>query len=258
MIITFSNNKGGVGKTTLCVNLALELWKQNKSVCLIDLDAQANVSLMFNKDANYYKNKSILSFLKNQVSLDEILSFDFDKNLAVIHSELNLSNYDLINLDSFMNRNFIELIKYLSHKFEYLFIDTAPNLNHLTKLALLVSDKVIIPYKNDMLSLSGINSIYKLLNQKDFINSNKKRKIFLLSNMNKSKTKVDEAFRKEIISLIQNKENWFLLNDALKNSSLIANYVTLHGLPIALSNSSNRNILEIKKQFNQLIKEIIK
>ncbi len=141
MIISLFNSKGGVGKTTTCVNLAYLTSLKYKTL-LIDLDTQGASSYFFDKKV---KKRNLLN--KNP---SEIIKSTQYPNLDIIPADTKLENY----------KNGLE--KILKHDYDFIFIDAPANLNKLTRDIIKHSNMIIIPALPNILSLRTYNQILSL------------------------------------------------------------------------------------------------
>jgi len=159
-IICICNQKGGVAKTSTCLNLASSLSAKGKRVLLIDFDVQANLSLLLR--------------CKNHKSFFEAMDDDGDLTKAIIktrqgiwllpsNSRMALASKKYLNQENFeyLLREKLENIKKV---FDYIFIDTPPSGDFYTLNALLASDLAIIPTQCDYLSMNGVSHIVKMIN----------------------------------------------------------------------------------------------
>jgi len=160
-IICVCNQKGGVAKTSTCLNLASSLSAQKKNVLLIDFDVQANLSLLLG-----CKNKK--SFFEAMDADDgdltkAIIKTRHDLWLLPSNSRMALASKKYINLEKFeyLLREKLERIKKV---FDYIIIDTPPSGDFYTLNALLASDLAVIPTQCDYLSMNGVNHIINMIN----------------------------------------------------------------------------------------------
>ncbi len=160
-VISISNHKGGVGKTTSSVNIGAGLAQLKKKVLLIDLDPQANLSQSLgieDSDFNIY-GSLVGSYPLTPIKITE--------NLDLIASNLDLSGAE-IELSSEAGREFIlkELISKIEEEYDFILIDCPPSLGLLTINALTASHKIIIPVQTQYLAIQGLT---KLIEVKDKI-----------------------------------------------------------------------------------------
>ncbi len=154
MIISISNHKGGVGKTTSTINIGAALHKLGHKVLIVDLDAQANLTHSLgleNEEKNIYKT------LTEQV---DITPLQYKENFDIIASTLDMSAID-IELSGEAGREFIlkERLSKIKDKYDYILLDTPPSLGLLTINAFTASDKILIPLQAEYLALQGLKKL---------------------------------------------------------------------------------------------------
>jgi len=154
MIISITNQKGGVGKTTTAVNMADGLAKLGYKVLAIDLDSQASLSLAL-KVSN--QEKTIINVLKKEISAKEAIHST--ENLDVIPSNILLSSADLeLNMTG---REYLlkEAILPIKNEYDFIIFDTPPALSILTINALAAADKLVIPMNAELFSIEGMGQL---------------------------------------------------------------------------------------------------
>ncbi len=153
-IISFLNIKGGVAKTTSCVNVAAELGRQGKKVLIIDLDPQSNAT----KYLNVYNpnTKGTYELLAGE---DVPIQGTIYKNLWIVPANINLIMSEAEILADTKKARETRLKKWLNSKkedsFDYILIDCPPSLGMLSINALAASKYVIVPLKIDKFALDG-------------------------------------------------------------------------------------------------------
>lgn len=159
-IISISNHKGGVGKTTSAVNIAAGLNKLNKKVLLIDLDPQANLSQSLGITE---PGKTIYGSIKGYYKLEPIKIL---KGLDLIPSDLDLAGAE-IEMCSEVGREYIlkELLQPIRSEYDFIIIDTAPSLGLLTINALTASDNILVPLQSQYLALQGLTKLIEVVNK---------------------------------------------------------------------------------------------
>ena len=155
-IIAFSNQKGGVGKTTTCVNMAAYLSLAGKKVLLVDLDPQGNATtgLGFSKGA---LKKSVYNVvIEGEEVKDNVLETEL-KGLYLLPSNIDLAGAEV---DLVYKKNRDRVLKAALDKakgaFDYILIDCPPSLGLLTINALAAADSVIIPIQSEYYALEGL------------------------------------------------------------------------------------------------------
>ena len=154
-VISVTNQKGGVGKTTTCVNLASYVADSGKRVLLIDMDPQGNACTSLGVEISK-DQKSIYEVLLGDVDIKEAIYPSVLKRLDVIPSTVDLAGaeVDLVYVD---NRENVlkEAIKTIKDSYDYIFIDCPPSLGLLTVNALTATDTIIIPIQCEYFALVG-------------------------------------------------------------------------------------------------------
>lgn len=160
-IISIANQKGGVGKTTVSVNLASALKELKKNVLLIDMDPQGNstTGIGINKKNLYY---SVYDLMADNVDFSKIMIRTVS-GVDVIPSEIELSSFD-INFYSKPNKEFLLKDKISNLKYDYIIIDCPPSLGLLNLNALVASNFVIIPIQCEFYALEGISQMINTIN----------------------------------------------------------------------------------------------
>ena len=160
MIITITNNKGGVGKSTTAQTLAIGLAQKKYKVLVVDLDPQCSTSTTFKVND---KPNNIYDVLRGNCSINDAI---YTNNyIDLISSSLELINAD----DEFkkgayqykMHKLVKEQLDKVKDKYNYIIIDTPPNLSLLTTNAIYSSDAVLIPMIADIYSINGLKVIYQ-------------------------------------------------------------------------------------------------
>jgi chromosome partitioning protein len=159
-VISISNHKGGVGKTTSAINIGAGLNLLKKKVLLIDLDPQANLSQslgLINQDRNIY------GALRGEYKLQPI---EILKGLDVIPSTLDLSGAE-VELSSEPGREYIlkELIEPLRASYDFIIIDSPPSLGLLTINSFTASDEILIPLQAQYLALQGLTKLVEVVDK---------------------------------------------------------------------------------------------
>ena len=159
-VISISNHKGGVGKTTSAINIGAGLNLLKKKVLLIDLDPQANLTQslgLINEPINIY------GALRGEYKLQPI---EIIKGLDIIPSTLDLSGAE-IELSSEPGREYIlkELIEPLRASYDFIIIDSPPSLGLLTINSFTASDEILIPLQAQYLALQGLAKLVEVVDK---------------------------------------------------------------------------------------------
>lgn len=158
-IISFANQKGGVGKTTTCVNVASFMALMGKKVLLVDLDPQGNATsnLGFSKDGKF---NSIYQVMSEEKPVEEAIYETKVQNLSIIPANIDLAGVEVelvyMNQREFVIKKIFEKIK---NNYDYITIDCPPSLGLLTINAFTASDAVIIPIQCEFFALEGLSQL---------------------------------------------------------------------------------------------------
>lgn len=158
-IISFSNQKGGVGKTTTCVNMAAYLAQAGKKVLLVDLDPQGNATtgLGFSKGA---LKKSVYNvIIEDEAVKDNVLETELD-GLFLLPANIDLAGAE-VDLVYKKNRDKVlrAALTPVKDAFDYILIDCPPSLGLLTINALTAADSAIIPIQSEYYALEGLSQL---------------------------------------------------------------------------------------------------
>ena len=158
-VISFSNQKGGVGKTTTCVNMAAYLAKAGRKVLLVDLDPQGNATtgLGFSKSA---LKKSVYNVLIEEEEVkDNVLDTELE-NLWLLPANIDLAGADVELVYKKSREKVLKgALEKISRNYEYVLIDCPPSLGLITINALAAADSVIIPIQSEYYALEGLSQL---------------------------------------------------------------------------------------------------
>ncbi|KXB08692.1 hypothetical protein AKJ56_00585 [candidate division MSBL1 archaeon SCGC-AAA382N08] len=168
--ITVSNQKGGVGKTTISLHLAVALAKKDKDVLVVDLDPSAYLSAHLGLDDYYYdENKNSLAYNLvegPQENLEDIV-LQTDEGVDVVPSNYDMRGVeDRLNAERNREMRLRMILDRIDGDYDYTMVDSPPSVGVLYDNAILACERVIIPIKDEDMS---IVSIHRALDEIDEI-----------------------------------------------------------------------------------------
>ena len=172
-IYAVANQKGGVGKTTTCINTAASLAEAGATVLLVDIDPQCNATHGLGvHDATAH---TVYDIFTHDVSVESVIAGTQIPHLFLVPStpDLAAAEIELIGRDQ---REYVlsHALQGISSDFDYLFIDCPPSLGLLTINGLVAADKLIIPVQCEYYALEGLG---QLLNTVSAVQYNLNRKL---------------------------------------------------------------------------------
>ena len=173
-IVSLTNQKGGVGKTTTSVNLAVSFAVSEVKTLLIDLDPQSNATTGLEQIANEPKGTIYDAIIRGSEAKDIITNTEL-KFLDMITSTNDLvgAEVELVNVMA-REHQLEKVLKSIRKKYDYILIDCPPSLGLLTLNALTCSNAVIIPIQCEYYALEGLG---QLLNTVRLVQKNLNRKL---------------------------------------------------------------------------------
>jgi chromosome partitioning protein len=161
-VLGVANQKGGVGKTTSTVNLAVSLAQHGAQVLVIDLDPQGNASTAFGVD-HRGGTPSVYDVLVDGRPLDEVAApVEGVPGLYCAPATIDVAGAE-IELVSVVAREsrLAKAIAAMQQDFDYVFIDCPPSLGLLTVNALVAAEEVLIPIQCEFYALEGLSQLLK-------------------------------------------------------------------------------------------------
>jgi len=158
-VIAVANQKGGVGKTTTVANLGLALAQSSQRVLLIDLDPQGALSITFGQDP-YRLSASISTLLRDPAKPPDGAIFRIRSGLQIIPAGRGLL-VDEAHLWQRPDRaeRLKQVLRGIRQRWDFILLDTPPNLGILTANALTAADQVLIPVVTEYLAMRGVRPL---------------------------------------------------------------------------------------------------
>lgn len=158
-IVSFANQKGGVGKTTTCINLSAYLAYLGKKVLVVDMDPQGNATSGLGIDKSQ-KIKTLYDAIDGEEEIKDIIQKTKFENLEIVPSTVDLAGSE-IELVAMREREHVvkKILSEVKDDYDYLLIDCPPSLGLLTVNALTACDSVIIPIQCEFFALEGLSQL---------------------------------------------------------------------------------------------------
>lgn len=247
-IISISNQKGGVGKTTTAINLGSSLALLGKRTLIIDLDPQANATTGLGVDLATL-DAHIYHVMLEQQSLDSIIVSTKVGNLCLAPSNTDLVGVDVELMDIPMRERIISnILTQMGSVFDFILIDCPPSLGLLTLNALTASDSLLIPVQCEYYALEGIKSLlntFALVKKR--LNPSLSIEGFLLT-MFDSRTRLSH----EVANNMRAHFNTQVFNTVIPRNTRLCEAPS-YGLPICLYDISSKGA----QHYLMLAKEIL-
>jgi chromosome partitioning protein len=279
-IIAIHSSKGGVGKTTLVFNLAYELAQQGKRILVVDLDEQANASLVLGVNKaneidrastpekvehileSLEERKQLIDFLKNSVEddfnySDYVYTSPFNTDLARSGGKIDVlpSSYKT-EPAQIENRPQSDLLlksglRNVVGDYDYVLIDTPPTYHRITANGFLAAQYVIIPSQMEYLSLYGIRRPVKYLKRLQRTSGEQKEVVGIVPMMT-----VNTKLNDKINSLVKNNFKPIRILPEIKRSTIIGQAMHQR-LPLSLFAETNRQAYSSAQQFVELTQAVV-
>ncbi len=158
-IVSITNQKGGVGKTTTAVSLAYALAEEGKKTLFVDIDPQANGTSSFGINKKNI-DQSVYEVLIGTCPIRDAIIKTRYENVDVLPTNMNLAGAE-IEMVAMENREGLlrAALNTVRHRYDFIIIDCPPSLSLLTLNALNASNSVIIPLQPEYLALEGVSQL---------------------------------------------------------------------------------------------------
>ena len=155
-IIAIVNQKGGVGKTTSCVNLAAALQEKGKKILLCDFDPQANSTSGMGVDKTV--SKGVYNVLIGDTPTADAIAHTRYGDVLPSNKALAGAGIELIGME---RREFLlkDALAQIADRYDFILIDCPPSLELLTLNALCAADTILVPVQGEYYALEGLSDL---------------------------------------------------------------------------------------------------
>lgn len=158
-IIAIANQKGGVGKTTTCVNLAASMAATKRNVLVIDLDPQGNATMGSGVD-KYEVAHTAYDLLIDELPLDQVIETETSGGYHLVAANSDVTAAEVKLMEFFARETRLRrALENYKDQYDYIFIDCPPSLNMLTVNAMTASDSVLVPMQCEYYALEGLTAL---------------------------------------------------------------------------------------------------
>ncbi len=250
-IIAIINQKGGVGKSTVAVNLSFGLFKKDSRVLLIDLDPQAHSSCIFCPDIISYDKTIATAFTNKKIDIktlikEAIVNESHLKNLKIIPSNIKLATViEQISSTVYRERILQNHLNTIKKDYDYIILDCPPTLGILAVNAIYCANTIIIPTNYGRYSLDGMADLLTAIQE---IKEDLSYKFFVLKNLYEQKNSQTNKYINEQLSALNDN----LLTTIIRKNEAI-NQAQINNVPIQIFNNSSKGA----QDFSLLVEEVI-
>ncbi len=158
-IVAIANQKGGVGKTTTCINLAASMAATKRKILVVDLDPQGNATMASGVD-KYQVEATAYDLLVEDTPFEEVVCRSTSGNYDLIAANGDVTAAEIKLMEVFARevrlKNALESIR---NNYDFIFIDCPPSLNLLTINAMAAADSVLVPMQCEYFALEGLTAL---------------------------------------------------------------------------------------------------
>lgn len=249
-IIAFANQKGGVGKTTTCVNVATYMALMGKKVLILDIDPQGNATsaVGINKSKEL---KTIYDLIDGASSYDEVIQPTIVDNLYIIPSTVDLAGAEVELIQLPQREKIVKrILDEIKGSYDFILIDCPPSLGLITVNALTAADSVLIPIQCEFFALEGLTQLMNTIRLIKYRNLNPDLDIEgVVMTMKDKRYNLTQQVSNEIVKFFKQK---VYITTIPRNVRLAE--APSHGLPVALYDSTSKGA----EAYLSLAEEILK
>ena len=158
-IVAIANQKGGVGKTTTCINLAASMAATKRKILVVDLDPQGNATMASGVD-KYQVEATAYDLLVEDTPFDEVVCRSTSGNYDLIAANGDVTAAEIKLMEVFAREVRLKnALASIRDDYDFIFIDCPPSLNLLTINAMAAADSVLVPMQCEYFALEGLTAL---------------------------------------------------------------------------------------------------
>jgi chromosome partitioning protein len=158
-IVAIANQKGGVGKTTTCINLAASMAATKRKILVVDLDPQGNATMASGVD-KYQVEATAYDLLVEDTPFDEVVCRSTSGNYDLIAANGDVTAAEIKLMEVFAREVRLKnALASIRNNYDFIFIDCPPSLNLLTINAMAAADSVLVPMQCEYFALEGLTAL---------------------------------------------------------------------------------------------------
>ena len=246
-VITVTNQKGGVGKTTTAINLAFYLAKSGQNVLLLDFDPQGNASSGLGIEKHELAG-TMSEVILGTMQMKDILLETQCKGLWIAPATPELADAEVQMAG--MNKKFVQLrdaLQDIEQSFDYILIDSPPSLSLLTVNGLIAADYLLLPVQTEFYALEGVAQLLESMKLVRKAMNPRLKLLGVLATMYDRRTALSAQVMAEVKKYFKDK----VFETVIPRNVRLAEAPS-HGVPIGLYDKFSKGA----KAYKELAKEV--
>lgn len=193
MIIAITNQKGGVGKTTSAINISAALALKGKNTLLVDVDPQAHSSLSVIRDPQSQENSIYDVLVGDGKQITDVIMQSTIPGLKVVMSKIAMAKLETTLIGEIDGHYRLkDSLSSIKKMYDFIIIDTPPNLGLITINSLVASDQILIPIQSSFLCLEGTDDLLETIDKVKKIANQNLQIIGIMITMHDKRTNISK------------------------------------------------------------------